>query len=804
MKVSHQLNTLIKQRLFFISAGTLSLCLVLWLLFYSLFLLMPSVFIKAGLIAPFPLLIIFTLSLIISLSVYLYRMPLFGKRFFNEILLPPYSANDLKSALELESGKSYPRTKGDSSLEEKNISSFFSGQFIENVSAHIKLEKRIFAGLVPDIKRLTVCTLIIIISMVLSIIKSDLVFDVYSALRTGLPAELIALDAPVKYEKIEAVITPPAYIESGISTAVDLTVHDKIKVMQGSGVSVKGILNNIKSGKLILSTGKGLEYFTAAIFEEKFFEAAFLAPAKGAFALEFEFIKLVSGKSRGKSKVYTIEALPDQPPSIKIFFPPSVHNVLFGNPVEINFTASDDYGILEISLYHRNPEENSGYYREIVARFPKDPKTNYSASHVWNPVIREGEKMDELVYDPGTKSVEYFLEVKDINIYSEGGTAKSETRYVYFTDALADLKEGINLIRELIDDGKKLLQSPGNKRIAENYKKKLAKAVQVFSKERQETMPQSTLVQKTNEMLSVFYIDSSKELKESLRSYIAYLERFLVFMQLLLETESAASIDKELSRNDDMKSSMDNSLKRISRAAELMENEFKKDIEEIEELLRKGDQAGARAKTLELLDKIKKRMEEEIAKSMAMSQKIADEMKDKLDKMAKLASELLKKQEANRTITDKGNIKGASADQEEINEGLRSLSAQTEKLSSEYPFVMYSLNSYAGAAKIYGARASEALSKSEPGKSSKDQSRVIQYLNNFMNASNQQKQLMEELAKGNFESIMQRGYTNRFVLIPKEAVYTIPIDYKNKIIEMSKDRSRLTKEKEAFWRDILQ
>jgi hypothetical protein len=807
MKITQLLNKLRQQRLTFVLTGTFLLCFILILLFYSIFLLLPSVFIKAGLIAPVPLLIIFFLFLLISSANYICKKPFSGKRFFNEVILPPYSANDLISAIELESGRSFPRirkTEIESSTDENSISDFLSDQFNEKILEHINREKKIFSGLIPDIKRIAICITIIISFVLLSLIRSNLVSDVYSALRAGLPVELIALDDPVKFDRIEAAVTPPAYIESGAATITDLNVHNKIKVMQGSSVTIKGLLETINSGKLILSSGKGIEYFAISVTEQKFFEAAFLAPMKGAFALEFEFTGSIAGKASGKSRVYSIEALPDQPPSIKIFSPPVDYNILFGNSVEINFAASDDYGILEILLYHRNPEQNGEYYKELVARFPKDPKINYNGLYVWNPVIRESDKIDELVYEPGTKKIEYFLEVKDINIYSSGGTARSEIRYLHFTDALSNLKNGINLIQELIDGGKKLLQSPENRRMLNNYKNKLTKAVQVFSNELLETIPQSTLIHKTNEMLSAFYIDDSQKLKESLKSYIAYLERYLVFINLLLQNESISSIEKEFSGIYDEGSDLQSSLKRISRSADILEKEFKKNFDEIEDLLKRGDRVAAKAKLDELLQKIKKRMSEELEKSMAMSQKIAAEMKDKLETMSKQASELLKKQEANKAITDKGNIKGAFPEQKNINEGLRDLNAQTEKLSSEYPFVMYSLNSYAGAAKAYGERSYETLQKSEALKSSQNQSKVIQYLKNFMNASAQQKQLMEDLAKGNFESLMQRGLTNRFMLIPKEAVYTIPIDYKNKIIEMSKDRSKVTKEKEAFWRDILE
>ena len=806
MNIRPLLNKIIKQRIVFVITGTTFLCLVLLLLFYSLFLILPALFVKSNLIAPLSLFIILIICLLIPAIIYTFRKPFFGKKFFDDIIQHPYTSNDIKSAIELESGRSYPRKENDEagSSNDASVSGYLTDRFNSKILGYIKRERKLYAEIIPDFKRVAVCIVVIILAVLLSVIKSDLVFDVFSALKAGLPVELIALDTPIKFDNIEAVITPPAYLDPGTSTTSDLNAYGKIKVMQGSNILIRGKLKNIKSGSLILSAGKGVEYYTITINNNIFFEAAFLAPMKGAFALEFSFTETNPGKTSGKSKVYTIEALPDQPPTIKIFSPPQHYNVLFGNTLEINFAAADDYGILEVWLYHKNAELDNEHYKELVARFPKEPRTNYSASYAWNPVLREGDKINELVYDPETKTVEYFLEVKDINTFSGGGIARSDVRYVHFTDALSNLKDGIKLIQELIDDGKTLLRSPENKTLRDGYRKLLTKAVEVFSKELSETMPQSTLIQKTNDVLSSFYLDNTQKTKESLKSYIAYLERYIVFMQLMLQTERSASIDNAVSSMQDLNKDPGSYLKTIGREAELLEKEFRKDIEEIERLLRKGDRAGAQAKMKELLNKIQRRMSEELAGSMEQSQKVAGEVIEKVDKILKLASELLKKQEANIIITDKRNIKAASVKQKEINEGLLELNNRTEKLSSEYPFIMYALNSYSAAAKLYGERALDDLNKSDITMSSQDQSKVIQFLKNFMNASARQKQLMEELAKGNFENLMQRSMANRFVLIPKEAVYTIPIDYKNKIIEMSKDRSKLTEEKEGFWRDILE
>ncbi len=787
--------------------------MILSLLFYSLFLLLPVQFVKAGLITPKSLLIIFLILLAISAFIYTHRFPFFGKRFLNAIIKSPYSANDLKAALELESGRSYPGRKRTYAIK-KSAAAFLSDRYIKKILKHIKLREKIIREILPDFKRAAVCVMIIIISVILSYVKSELVADVYAALKSGLPAELIAIDTPIKFEKLEAIIIPPAYFESGQASSVDLNLKNKIKVIQGSSVLIKGAVvseiepiepkfDGLKSGRLILSAASGVEYFPVAVNDKRKFEASFLAPMKGAFALEINYLKIDGRLASGKSKIFTIEAMPDQPPAIRIFFPPENHNLVFGNPVEISFSASDDFGILEISLFHRNPEQGKDYYKELIARFPKEPKTSYSSTYAWNPVIREGDKLYELAYAPSTKTVEYFLEVRDINSFSSGGIARSSMRQIHFTDIYSDLKTAIDIIQELINDGKKLLSS-SDRNDMNSYKKKLSHAVEIFTKELRETLPRSSLIQRTGEMLGVLATDNFPEIRRSLRSYIEYLERFFVFMNLILESESGESIDKELSGIDEMSGNMNSTLKRVGSLADMLEKEFRRDIEEIKNLMGRGEHAKAQAKLSELIKKIRKKISDDHAKSMAMSQKIADEVKEMLNKMTKQAQGLLKDQELNKSMTDKGKIKAASLKQENINKGLSDLNMKTERLSSEYPFIMFSLNSYAEAARLNGDRALQNLQKSEPVKASNYQSQVIRFLKGFLDSSSQQTQLMEELAKGNFERLLSRGYSNRFVLIPKEAVYTIPIDYKNKVIEMSKDRSKITKEKENFWRDILE
>jgi hypothetical protein len=803
-----RLETIITQRIrhnvFLIITGTAFVFLMLSLLFYSLFLLLPAQFIKAGLISPYGLIISYFILLIMSICINFSRRTFFGNRFYKSIIEHRYSANDLKAAIELENGESYPGRKPEIT-KRKGPGEILSNNYISKIIKNIKPCEKLIKVIFPDFRRITACILIILFSLILTFFKIELIADVFTALKSGLPAELIAVNKSIKFEKLEAIIIPPAYLDLNDATSVDLSKTSTIKVIQGSSVLVKGTVEKrrLKSGKLVLSAGSGVEYFPITATDSINFEVTFLAPTKGAFALEINFINVDEKEVSGKSKIFTIEALPDQPPSIKIFFPPEIHNLVYGSSVEISFSASDDYGILEILLYHKDSDKTGEYYKELIARFHKEPKTTYSSTYTWNPVLREGDKVNELVYPPTIKTVEYFLEVRDINSFSASGIGRSSIRKINFTDVLADLKTAIDIIHELITDGQKLLSNNDNQDL-NIYKKKLGHAIDHFTKELKDTLPQSNLIQRTGEMISSLTIDKLQERNKSLKSYIEYLERFIVFMDLLLKSETAERVEKEFSGIDTNKGDVGSILKKFSSLADILEKEFSKEIAEIKKLMKSGETDKAQAKISELIQKIRKKLFEEYAKSRELSKKIADEVKTKLEEMTKQARELLKAQELNKVATDSKKQEKAAAAQAEINKRLLKLTGKTEKLSFEYPFIMSTLNAYAGAAKQNGTKALESLLLSDHVKSSNYQGQVIRHLKRFLDASSQQIELMEELVKGNFDRLLSRGLSGRFVLIPKEAAYTIPIDYKTKIIEMSKDRSNTTKEKEDFWRDILE
>ena len=149
-------------------------------------------------------------------------------------------------------------------------------------------------------------------------------------------------------------------------------------------------------------------------------------------------------------------------------------------------------------------------------------------------------------------------------------------------------------------------------------------------------------------------------------------------------------------------------------------------------------------------------------------------------------------------------MKTCSLAQGKINEKLDEIFNQARQLSSEHPLVFNSIAGYSGTANSLGKHSLEEIKAKRFPQAEKSEEKVVQYLEALVKDSERQKKQIKQMAKNNFNSLRPSGRRNMFVFIPKEAIYTVPIKYKDRIIDMSKKRGKSSKEKEAFWRDVLE
>lgn len=791
------------KRIVFTAAGTLIISALFMLVFYTLFLIFPYIIIKTGVIAPSPLITIWLLSLALPFSIFLYRFPFFGKKFYNSIIKGTFSAADIKTAVELDRRQGYP---AESLRKEETLSAYLAKNFSEKVSSSLEVkEKNIFSHIFTSKLRVAAALIILIIAAGLSIMKTDFLSDIITALRTGLPTELISTGPVIEFEKIEARIIPPAYLESRDIRVVDLKRRGKIKTLEGSKVIISGILKGVTKGELFFSTDKGLEHLPVSIKEINEFETSFLAPTKGAFALEFDR-SLNDKKSTEKSRVYRVETYPDMPPEIKIFAPEKEHKIVYGSSFGITFAASDDYGLLEINLLHREADSESGYHRELITRFPREAKKQYNTTYIWNPILKDGEKFQELVYHPGTEKVEYYIEVRDINIFSNKGVSKSETMYVTFTNLFSELKSATDLIKELIRDGKELSEDIKDDRKIQAYREKLQGAIEKFSDELRDILPRSSLINESRKMHNALPGKDKKVVKEKLDSYVTFLERYLNLLNFLMKNENLEMAERTLNKTSSEFESgnYESAFKSLASIAEMLGKDIMKELDEIQKLIDKGDIAEAQERMEKLIKEIQDKLHCELNKYKTIAMGMAKEALKKLEEIIASAKERIKEENKNISTTGQGRIQEGISAQQEINKKLAGLTGMAEKLASENPLVLGNIHSYARTAETFGKQSLTNLERKKTTDALRSEQNVVRYLEALINESEQQKQQLQQMAKGNFNMLMPQDRMSWFVFIPKEAVYTVPVQYKDRIIDMSKERSKSTEAKESFWRDVLE
>ncbi|MBF0099423.1 MAG: hypothetical protein HQK77_00800 [Desulfobacterales bacterium] len=772
--------------------GIFSLCIG-----YSIFLLIPDWLIQFNIISYSSITLIIVISFLFPLCSLVYHYPVLGNSFLKKTLTSPFSIGDIRSAIEIELGKAYPV-----SFQQQSISFELSSAFSDKVARSICLElnkKRSFFT-----KKLLLWVFIGIVTLcgILSYFRSHFLMDMWTALTMGIPLQFISIGPPLEFEKFEAHILPPAYLNQDQITRIDLKQTLKIEVLQGSKLVLKGTLSDCQSGQLMIFTPKGLEYFPVTLPEKNQFEVSFIVSIESVFALSFK--RAILGKHNEKSRIYKISVLTDQPPSIQIHAPEKYHTITYGQPFEIIMSASDDYGILEITLYHRAAGTTTEYHRQLIARFPREAPKDYNTSYWWNPIFIEGETYNQLAYDIGTENIEYYIEVRDINLFSPQSTTKSDLHYIRFENVLAGYIQLRQIILDLIKEGKAidLKRQPG----VTNYQNQLAKALTLFTTTFKDVLPSSRLIEETQKMLHLLSLGMNLNIQDMLNEYIHFLERYLLLLEMVKQVEGMDFASKEMAKisSELNKGDIRQAFKKMLSLTEWFEQEFTNELKEIQDLLEKGDMELAKKKLEELLDKMRESLSERFKAAQSMFRQLMEKLLKQLQGLTEKAMACHKQQSANLPVTESEEWDTAKTSQKSINNNIYDLKTETDELKEQYPVVFDMTSENARSAHLFGMEALANLQQKLLSQSLKSENNVLTYLEKFMNQLSQQTQKIKQYSKGNFQDLMSSMSQTSFVYIPKDALYPVPVEYKDKIIELSKKRNKIDQNTLLFWRDVLQ
>jgi hypothetical protein len=143
--------------------------------------------------------------------------------------------------------------------------------------------------------------------------------------------------------------------------------------------------------------------------------------------------------------------------------------------------------------------------------------------------------------------------------------------------------------------------------------------------------------------------------------------------------------------------------------------------------------------------------------------------------------------------------------QKEISIDIEEVSNDVENLSAKYPMILSKLVHSARLAHTNSLKAQEIIEETPKNKKEilVKQNLVIKHLRKFLNGAQEQNKLLDDLKNGNIDGFLPSSPLSMFVLIPKNALYTIPLDFKKQLIKRSKDK-RNSSSTIKYYKQLLQ
>ena len=168
-----------------------------------------------------------------------------------------------------------------------------------------------------------------------------------------------------------------------------------------------------------------------------------------------------TAKKRGRYRVvldeleepepHAIDIEPDRAPRIDLFAPAEMLAVNGGRPVELAFSADDDYGLSDIELVTRSGEGPET--RKIIQRRAENDSSarNASGKFEWDTSELLGRSLE-----PNAR-IAYHLEVKDNDVVSGPNVGVSRTFYLVLDSLHKRQEEAIGAHQMLIEQALKIL-----------------------------------------------------------------------------------------------------------------------------------------------------------------------------------------------------------------------------------------------------------------------------------------------------------------------------------------------------------
>jgi hypothetical protein len=433
------------------------------------------------------------------------------------------------------------------------------------------------------------------------------------------------------------VLTPPSYTGEAPDTLVES--GGNVSALEGTRVDIAGRANNpLTEAWMVFDGGEK----KPARLAGRDFKADFAAVRDGTYSI---VLRDSLGHETEDPLVYTVDVFEDHAPVLDVLQPGDDALLPRNLLVDLGFTAADDYGVREAAVFHRKGGEE---------KFEKTPVPLGAHTGARELLVAYPWSLEGTALFPG-EYVEYYVEVKDNNIVTGPGVAKSPvyrivvpTMAELYARSEAESEMRTDLVEEAVKEGADLKEK------LDKLEREMKKTGEMDWSRQKEIDNALASQEKIQEMLE----EIQKSLDESLES---------------------------LSENRMTSEEIGKKLEEINRLIEEIDSEeLNKYIEEMREAMAKLDP-----------EKMKQAMEnmnlstEDLLKNLERTEALLKEIQreQRMEEMVRKTKDLMEAQEKISENTaktdDRGEMDKISREQEELSEQAEELEKNLDEFSKE-------------------------------------------------------------------------------------------------------------------------
>ncbi len=727
----------------------------------------------------------------ITISAFLFwRFPVTGSLYYKRI--HQNGSEAIRNALDLEQNRFTPSIASPDPRPDSLFSELIQ-DYLQQKKAGLR-QPLSCTDLLPGERWFWKMGLLLLLFLVpLAIWRWTFILDSYKLLISGQTLRLARILPTAPFSTLQVRILPPSYIQNEKSAPINLLRVQTITALPGSRLLVSGTIDGYTGGKIIYSANRILEEIplTKGSTTHSFEAALATSDRDAAFVVELTDQKKESNR---KSRIIRIKILPDYPPKIKILRPEHTFEISYGSSLMLYFEASDDQGIMEIILHHRDPLRHEHFFQDKILYHPHGREKRINQNHIWNPIIRGHGKIKELAYPPGTKKIEYFLQVLDNNLFSGQGKGSSQVQELVLQQGSKEKMEALRYLDTIISLSKELLEN-NDSATREKLQKKLDSFPDDFIKKYQKILPMDRLAEYAHNLARKLQSAPASLWQEDARNWSTYLENYqkIIAFQDALQKKLYVTQSLKMIEYDYYKKK-DSTLRR--RQMEALDKDFDLGIHNHEKFSRLDENmeelfSAILTEQKNQLEILKKNVEQ-IAAEAIQSLKAIETMREELE----MTQDQNLKNTWNRRHLQALDTQAAM--QSKINPWHRQIS----QLSSRVPFINRALQQQSSTVNLLNPLAVEALRRKNWKESEITETQILNILRQQKKSIQQAQNQMKDIRKGEFGNLMPDQNINQMVLIPKEATYTVPLELKEKIMKQSNQSS--DENYLPFWRELLQ